>query len=98
MSTTNWVELVFVLVLLAISTPLLGSYMAKVYGGERVFLSPVFGPGRIGRVIAEEDVERPEGGEDDPARAELDAGLAAKAHIIPLLCDGVTALPLAAAS
>jgi TIR domain-containing protein len=31
--------------------------------------------------------------EDDPARAELDAGLAAKAHIIPLLCDGVTALP-----
>jgi K+-transporting ATPase ATPase A chain len=43
MSTTNWLELAFVLVLLAISTPVLGSYMAKVYGGkkapgDRVFL------------------------------------------------------------
>jgi TIR domain len=34
--------------------------------------------------------------DDDPARAELDAALAAKAHIIPLLCDGVAALPEAA--
>ena len=32
---------------------------------------------------------------DDPARDELGAGLAAKAHIIPLLCDGVTAMPAA---
>jgi K+-transporting ATPase ATPase A chain len=43
MSATNWLELIFLLVLLAISTPLLGSYMAKVYGGgkapgDRVFL------------------------------------------------------------
>src|SRR6202022_617304 len=43
MSTTNWLELIFVLVLLAISTPILGAYMAKVYGnkkapGDRVFL------------------------------------------------------------
>ena len=43
MSTTNWVELAFVVVLLAISTPLLGGYMAKVYGGgkapgDRIFL------------------------------------------------------------
>ena len=32
---------------------------------------------------------------DDPARDELEAALAAKAHVIPLLCDGVTALPAA---
>lgn len=30
---------------------------------------------------------------DDPARDELEAGLAAKAHVIPLLCDGVESLP-----
>src|SRR6202023_506232 len=44
MSTTNWLEIVFLLVLLAISTPLLGNYMAKVYSegkkapGDRFFL------------------------------------------------------------
>ncbi|MGZ5203695.1 MAG: toll/interleukin-1 receptor domain-containing protein [Caldimonas sp.] len=31
--------------------------------------------------------------EDDPARDELQAGVAAKAHIIPLLCDGVATMP-----
>jgi hypothetical protein len=31
--------------------------------------------------------------EDDPTRDELNAGIAAKAHIIPLLCDGVDAMP-----
>ncbi len=31
--------------------------------------------------------------EDDPARGELNAGIAAKAHIVPLLCDGVDAMP-----
>jgi hypothetical protein len=31
--------------------------------------------------------------EDDPARAELSAGIAAQAHIVPLLCDGVDAMP-----
>jgi K+-transporting ATPase ATPase A chain len=35
MSTTNWIELIFVVVLLILSTPLLGSYMAKVYGGGK---------------------------------------------------------------
>ena len=30
---------------------------------------------------------------DDPARDELQAGIAADARIIPLLCDGVTAMP-----
>jgi hypothetical protein len=33
---------------------------------------------------------------DDPARSELEAGFAAGAHVIPLLCDGVIALPAAA--
>jgi hypothetical protein len=34
--------------------------------------------------------------QDDPARGELEAGIAAGALVIPLLCDGVTALPDAA--
>jgi len=34
-STANWIELVVFLALCAISTPLLGNYMAKVYGGGR---------------------------------------------------------------
>jgi potassium-transporting ATPase potassium-binding subunit len=43
MSAQSWLELVFFFALLAISTPLLGSYMAKVYGnakapGDRFFL------------------------------------------------------------
>ncbi len=43
MTAAGWTQLAFVVVLLAISTPLLGSYMAKVYGsrrapGDRVFL------------------------------------------------------------
>ncbi|MEO8525460.1 MAG: toll/interleukin-1 receptor domain-containing protein [Caldimonas sp.] len=32
---------------------------------------------------------------DDPARDELEAGIAAKAHVIPLLCDGVDSMPAA---
>jgi potassium-transporting ATPase potassium-binding subunit len=35
MSVANWLELLAVVVLLAISTPLLGNYMAKVYGNEK---------------------------------------------------------------
>jgi len=42
-TAAGWTQLAFVVALLAISTPLLGSYMAKVYGskhapGDRVFL------------------------------------------------------------
>jgi K+-transporting ATPase A subunit len=36
MSAESWPELAFFFVLLAISTPLLGSYMAKIYGGADV--------------------------------------------------------------
>jgi potassium-transporting ATPase potassium-binding subunit len=35
MSASSWLELIFLFVLLAISTPLLGSYMAKVYGNGK---------------------------------------------------------------
>ena len=43
MSAQSWLEIIFFFVLLAISTPLLGSYMAKVYSngkapGDRFFL------------------------------------------------------------
>jgi K+-transporting ATPase ATPase A chain len=43
MTTYGWLTLAFLAVLLAISTPLLGNYMAKVYGnqaapGDRFFL------------------------------------------------------------
>src|SRR5580693_1954095 len=35
MTTDGWLTLIFFGVLLAISTPLLGNYMAKVYGNEK---------------------------------------------------------------
>src|ERR1700737_672971 len=35
MSTANWIEVVVFVALLAISTPILGNYMAKVYGGGK---------------------------------------------------------------
>jgi K+-transporting ATPase ATPase A chain len=44
MTVNGWLQIVaFCAVLIAVS-PFLGRYMAKVYGGERVFLSPIFGP------------------------------------------------------
>src|SRR4051812_2129237 len=43
MSSAAWIQLLCLIALLAISTPILGSYLAKVYGdgkapGDRVFL------------------------------------------------------------
>jgi potassium-transporting ATPase potassium-binding subunit len=35
MSVQSWLEIIFFFALLTISTPLLGGYMAKVYGGEK---------------------------------------------------------------
>ena len=49
MSGAAWLQLLAVLVLLAISTPLLGSYMAKVYGNAKAPGDRFFGP--IERVI-----------------------------------------------
>ncbi len=44
MNIYSWVQILFYLVvLLALAKPL-GSFMAKVYQGERTFLEPVFGP------------------------------------------------------
>jgi len=44
MSSSAWLQLIALLVLLAISTPLLGTYMAKVYGGGRAPGDRVFRP------------------------------------------------------
>ncbi len=44
MTTIGWAQiLVYSLLLLAVTKPL-GSYMARVFAGERTFLSPVLGP------------------------------------------------------
>jgi potassium-transporting ATPase potassium-binding subunit len=40
----GWVQIVVFLLVVTALVPLLGGYMAKVFQGERVFLSPVFGP------------------------------------------------------
>jgi potassium-transporting ATPase potassium-binding subunit len=40
----GWVQIVVFLIVLTALVPLLGTYLAKVFGGERVFLSPVLGP------------------------------------------------------
>ena len=44
MTAAAWAQLLVLIALLAISTPLLGSYMAKVYGGGRAPGDRVFGP------------------------------------------------------
>ena len=46
MSGAAWAQLLVLGVLLAISTPLLGIYMAKVYGGEQGARRPRLPPGR----------------------------------------------------
>jgi K+-transporting ATPase ATPase A chain len=60
MSTAAWAELVALIALLAISTPLLGTYMAKVYGGkkapgDRVFLPVERGIYRLSGVDPESE-------------------------------------------
>jgi K+-transporting ATPase ATPase A chain len=49
MTGAGWLQLGFVIALLAMSTPLLGRYMAKVYGGGKALGDRVFNP--IERVI-----------------------------------------------
>jgi K+-transporting ATPase ATPase A chain len=44
MSGSAWAQLVVLVALLAVSTPLLGSYIAKVYNGRRAPGDRVFGP------------------------------------------------------
>src|SRR3954454_11492946 len=40
----GWLQITIFLAVLVVLTPLIGGYMARVYTGERVFLSPVIGP------------------------------------------------------
>ena len=44
MTVQGWAQIAFYLVVLTALTPVLGSYMARVYRNERVILTPVFGP------------------------------------------------------
>jgi len=44
MTLNGWIQIVVFLVVLVLLVKPLGSYMAKVYQGERTFLSPVIGP------------------------------------------------------
>ncbi len=44
MNVYGWLQVViYIAIILALAKPL-GSYMARVYGGKRIILSPVFGP------------------------------------------------------
>jgi K+-transporting ATPase ATPase A chain len=40
----GWLQIAVFLAILTALVPLIGGYMAKVFQGERVFLSPVVGP------------------------------------------------------
>jgi potassium-transporting ATPase potassium-binding subunit len=44
MTVQGWFQIVLFFVVLTALTPLVGGYMARVFGGERVFLTPVLGP------------------------------------------------------
>jgi potassium-transporting ATPase potassium-binding subunit len=44
MTVQGWFQIVLFFVVLTALTPLIGGYMARVFGGERVFLTPVLGP------------------------------------------------------
>ena len=44
MTAQGWLQIAIYVVVLTALTPLLGGYMARVYTGERVFLTPILGP------------------------------------------------------
>ena len=44
MTQNGWLQIIFYLVVLVLLAKPLGSFMAKVYQGERTFLTPVFAP------------------------------------------------------
>jgi K+-transporting ATPase ATPase A chain len=57
---SGWLQLVLLVAVVVAITPLLGGYMARVFAGERVLLSPVLGPVerlllRLMRVKKDED-------------------------------------------
>jgi potassium-transporting ATPase potassium-binding subunit len=63
----GWVQIVIYLVILTALVPLMGGYMARVFQGDRVFLSRVFGP--IERLTYRVLRVRPEEGQDWKAYA-----------------------------
>ena len=44
MTTQGWLQIAIYVIVLTALTPLIGAYMTRVYRGERVLLTPVFGP------------------------------------------------------
>ena len=44
MSISGWLQIGFVLIVVLVLVKPLGLYMAKVFSGERTFLSPLLGP------------------------------------------------------
>ena len=62
MNIYSWIQIVLYLVVLILLAKPLGSFMAKVYQGERTFLDPILGPierliYRLSGVKADEDMD-----------------------------------------
>ncbi len=62
MTFNGWIQIAFYVVVLTALTPLLGHYMARVYTGERVFLTPLLAP--VERFFYRAIGTRPESGQD----------------------------------
>lgn len=61
MHSSDWIQLALFFSVLLLSVPLLGGYMAKVYAGQKTWLSPVIAPlerlvYRLGGVQATEEM------------------------------------------
>src|SRR4051812_35063574 len=62
MTVQGWLQIAVFFVVLTALTPLIGGYMARVFSGERVFLSPVIGPlERVLYRLLRTDPEREQG-------------------------------------
>jgi K+-transporting ATPase ATPase A chain len=62
MNIYSWIQLIFYLVILLLLAKPLGSFMARIYQGERTFLDPILGPVerliyRLSGVKADEDMD-----------------------------------------
>ncbi len=44
MTVTGWIQILLYCLIIVALTPLLGAYMTRVFGGERIFLSPILRP------------------------------------------------------
>jgi K+-transporting ATPase ATPase A chain len=62
MTVQGWLQIAVFFVVLTALTPLIGGYMARVFSGERVFLTPVIGPlERVLYRLLRTDPEREQG-------------------------------------